>query len=117
MALKEKSEELHKETVTNMKKVLELKPNRSRSILKSHDYLTGVIISDGSTEGSSVVAHFVSKTKTGNYSSHIVRAANKSSGATVPGNELAGTYMGVLLTKQDQRSQKVTHKRDNSVEM
>ena len=47
-----------------------------------------------------VVAHFVSKTMTGKYKSHIVRAANKSSGAPVPGNKLAGTSMGALLTKK-----------------
>ena len=67
MALKEKSIELHKETVINMKKVLQLKQSRTRSILRSKNYLSSVIISsDGSMEGSSVVAHFVSKTTTGN---------------------------------------------------
>lgn len=92
LALKEKSQELHKETVTNMKKVLELKPNMPRSILKSHDYLTSVIVSsDGSTEGISVVAHFVSKTTTGNYNSHMVRAANKSSGVSEPGRNIHGS--------------------------
>ena len=101
MALKEKSIELHKETVINMKRVLQLRQSRTGSILKSKDYLSSVMISsDGSTERSSVVAHFVSKTKLSEYNSQIVRAANKSSGASVPGNEFAGTYMGALLTKK-----------------
>ena len=101
MALKEKSITLHKETVTNIRKVLQLKQSRPRSILHSKDYLIKVIVSsDGSTEGSSVVAHLVSTNESGGNHSQIVRAANKSSGASVPGNELAGTYMGALLIKK-----------------
>ena len=101
MALKEKSITLHKETVTNMRKVLQLKQSRPRSILHSKDYLIKVIVSsDGSTEGSSVVAHLVSTNESGGNHSQIVRAANKSSAASVPGNELAGTYMGALLIKK-----------------
>ena len=101
MALKEKSIGLHNETVTNRRKVLQLKQSKPRSILKNKDYLSIVIISsDGSTEGSSVAAHFVSTNESGEYNSQIVRAANKVSGASVPGNELAGTYMGALLMKK-----------------
>ena len=100
MALKEKSIGLHNETVRSMRKVLQLKQSRPRSILKNKDYLSKVIISsDGSTEGSSVVAHLVSTIESGEYNSQIVRAANKSSGASAPGNELASTYMGALLMK------------------
>ena len=101
MALKEKSIALHNETVTNMRKVLQLKQSRPRSILHNKDYLSKVIVSsDGSTEGSSVVAHLVSTIESGENNSQIIRAANKSSGASVPGNELAGTYMGALLMKK-----------------
>ena len=100
MALKEKSIGLHNETITNMRKVLQLKQSRPRSILKNKDYLSKVInLSDGSTEGSSVVAHLVSTIESGENNSQIIRAANKISGASVQGNELAGTYMGALLKK------------------
>ena len=101
MALKEKSIALHNEMVTNMKKVLQLKQSKPRGILHNKDYLSKVIVSsDGSTEGSSVVAHLVSTNESGGNHSQIIRAANKSSGASVPGNELAGTYMGALLMKK-----------------
>ena len=46
------------------------------------------------------MADLVSKIESGENNSQIIRAANKSSGASVPGNELAGTYMGALLMKK-----------------
>ena len=98
-----KDPELQKNAISMLHNLIQYYTNfkpLNRPILKTNETITHIYISvDGSLEGYGATAHAVINNE-GTLRTRLIRATNKTSSSTVPGNEMNAIWLGVNLLGQ-----------------